>query len=316
MVFFNTASTGEILVKGYRRLLGTLVGVAAALGAAAVTGADPRLAFVIVIISVFGMAFTAPRSYTASTFFLTLALGELYTVLKTYSEGILVVRIEETALGVACGVAAALLVWPLRTSTRTDRYLRDTLLRLREAVDGLLARLTVSASPAGQDSAAALFATAGHLDRSLKDLRDSVSPLTHPLAPQRLRRNYALYVLGLLETCAYHVRILTVQAAQQPPAPVQTRPGKTLLVEAAGRIDANLVALAGLLTGEQAGPGVLRVGRGFARRVSAVTPDTFTGRTLRHFRRLDDDVGALAVMLGLRPCRGDAAAAADPQHTA
>ncbi|MGW8955558.1 FUSC family protein [Streptomyces sp. NPDC055709] len=304
MVFFNTASTGEILVKGYRRLLGTLVGVVAALGAVALTGGNPWLAFFVVIACVFGMAFTAPWSYAAATFFLTLAIGELYTLLNTYSEGVLVVRIEETLLGVVCGVIAALLVLPISTGTRADWHLSNTLLRLQEAVHELSARLIRPAVPAGQDSAA-LFATIRHLDRSLEDLRRSMSPLTHPLAPQRLRRNSALYTLGLLDTCAYHVRVLTAGAAQCPPDPFRDTPEGALLVEAVDRINANLAMLARLPAGERKEPGAPRAHHDFARRVAAVAPDTFTGRTLRHVRRLDDDVLTLAAVLGMCPCADD-----------
>ncbi|MEU9015889.1 FUSC family protein [Streptomyces sp. NPDC048479] len=314
MVFFNTASTGEILAKGYRRLLGTLVGVVAALGTVTLTGGEPWLAFIVVIACVFGMAFTAPWSYAAATFFLTLAIGELYTLLNTYSEGVLVVRIEETLLGVICGVIAALLVLPISTRTRADRQLRNTLLRLQEAVRELSTRLIPRAVPTGQDSAD-LFATIRHLDRSLEDLRRSMSPLTHPLAPQRLRRNNALYALGLLDTCAYHVRVLTAEAAQCPSAPFRGTPAGTLLVEAVGHIDANLATLARLPADKETEPGVLRARHDFARRVGAVAPDTFAGRTLRHFRRLDDDVLTLAATLGMCPCADDAPAAATPPRT-
>ncbi|MFC5799061.1 FUSC family protein [Streptomyces formicae] len=307
MVLFNTASTGEILVKGYRRLLGTLVGVVVALGAAALTSDDPWSAFLVVIACVFGMTFTAPLSYTASTFFITLGIGELYALLNTYSEGVLLVRIEETALGVACGAAAALLVLPIATGTRTDRYLRDALLCLQDSVRGILARLTaVPTGSVGQESTA-LFATVRHLDRSLQELRRSVSPLTHPLAPQRLRRSSTLYALGLLDTCAYHVRILATESVQHPPAPSTSTPAAMLLAEAGDRIDGNLATLARLLTDEETRPEALRSRGDFARRVSAVAPDTFTGRTLRHFRRLDDDVLVLAATLGLCPGAEDGA---------
>src|SRR5690606_17729409 len=120
IVFINTSSTGEILVKGYRRLVGTVLGVAAGIGLATLVGHHTWPAFALVLLLVFAMFYTAPLSYTLMSFFVTAALGLLYTLLHTYSPSVLLLRVEETALGVACGVIAAALVLPVHTGRRTD----------------------------------------------------------------------------------------------------------------------------------------------------------------------------------------------------
>ncbi|MGQ4420913.1 FUSC family protein, partial [Streptomyces sp. SAS_269] len=99
IVFINTSSTGEILVKGYRRLLGTVLGVVAGIGLAGLVGNHTWTAFALVLVFVFTMFYTAPLSYTLMSFFVTAMLGLLYTLLNTYNMSVLVLRVEETALG-------------------------------------------------------------------------------------------------------------------------------------------------------------------------------------------------------------------------
>ncbi len=87
VVFLNTASTGEILVKGYRRLLGTVLGVVAGALLASLVGSHTWTAFALVLLFIFAMFFTAPLSYALMSFFVTAMLGLLYTLLNTYGAG-------------------------------------------------------------------------------------------------------------------------------------------------------------------------------------------------------------------------------------
>src|SRR5690606_16262313 len=95
IVFLNTASTGEILVKGYRRLLGTVFGVVAGIVLAGLVGQHTVAAFALVLLLIFAMFYSAPLSYTLTSFFVTAMLGLLYTLLHTYSWEVLVLRVEE-----------------------------------------------------------------------------------------------------------------------------------------------------------------------------------------------------------------------------
>ena len=61
-------------------------------------------------------------------FFITLMLGQMYTLLNTFTDAVLVLRLEETAAGAAIGVAVSILVLP--TGTRaTARAARAGFLR-------------------------------------------------------------------------------------------------------------------------------------------------------------------------------------------
>jgi uncharacterized membrane protein YccC len=302
VVFINTSSTGEILIKGYRRLIGTVVGVVAGLGLATLVGGNTWLAFTLVIICVFGMFFTAPLSHTLMSFFVTMMLGLLYTLLHTFSPAVLVLRIEETALGATCGLLAAVLVLPVHTQDRTDEQLRKVLQQLREV-------LTQSVEQLSGAPTADLLDKARDLDVALDGLRRSLKPLTHPTSPLRARRRNARYVLGLLETCAYHARSLAATAEQIPD---NLRIGADpRLKEAARRIDHNLQELIRHLAGD----GVKHVRLSSEPSVasllkSAIDEDrknaageglrsTVTLRVLRHLQRLDELILGLARPLGL-----------------
>ncbi|MFF3919147.1 FUSC family protein [Streptomyces sp. NPDC001852] len=295
VVYISTSSTGEILVRGYRRLLGTVMGAVAALALAALIGNDPRLAFALAILGVFGMYYTTAVSYTLMSFIVTTMIGMLYTLLHALTPGVLLVRIEETALGIACGLAAALLVLPTRTREHTDRLLREVLERLRAVLCQSLARL--GGEPVGD-----LLGPARALDSALDSLRLSMQPLITPISPLRSRRRAALAVLGLLETAALQTRSLAGTAAPMP-AGIRLRAGPYLRDEA-GRIDRNLAALISQVAGGgeggtalERGPGVLAwfpVGGDGTR-----TEDVhMTLRVLRHLQRVDQSIQGLARTLG------------------
>jgi len=292
IVFINTASTGEILVKGYRRLLGTVLGVAAGLVLAGLVGQHTWTAFALVLLCVFCMFYTAPLSYTLMSFFVTAALGVLYTLLHTYSLSVLVLRVEETALGAACGVIAAALVLPVHTDRRTDELLGAVLEHLADVTSGALDQLSGA-------HAEDLLERARDLDQALADLLAATQPLTHPVSPLRGRKDTARYVVALLETCAYHARSLAATAELLPTHPSIAADPR--LRGAGERIVANIGAVAAHVRDE---PAAVRTGASIA---SLLRPGRYgtprygrvTDRVLRHLQRLDEAVVGLARPLGV-----------------
>lgn len=289
IVFINTASTGEILVKGYRRLLGTVLGVVAGIGLAGLVGHHTWTAFGLVLLFVFAMFYSAPLSYTLMSFFVTAMLGLLYTLLNTYSLDVLVLRVEETALGAVCGVIAAAVVLPVHTGHRTDELLAGTLDRLADVTRAAAEQLS-GAPPVD------LVEKARDLDQALADLRAATEPLTHPIAPLRSRRDTARYVVALLETCAYHARSLAATAELLPSHPAIAADPR--LRGAARRIVHNIEAIAAHVAGRQPAPAV-ETGSSIA---AMLEPGTLraprygrvTDRVLRHLQRLDEAVVGLA----------------------
>ncbi|MFJ9020035.1 FUSC family protein [Streptomyces sp. NPDC102259] len=294
IVFINTASTGEILVKGYRRLLGTVLGVVAGILLAGLVGHHTWTAFAVVLLCVFAMFYTAPLSYTLMSFFVTAALGVLYTLLHTYSMSVLVLRVEETALGAACGIVAAALVLPVHTDRRTNELLTTVLDRLTDVTEAAVEQL--SGGPPAE-----LLDRARDLDQALADLRAATQPLTHPVTPLRTRRDTARYVVALLETCAYHARTLAAMAELLPTQhSIVADPG---LRRAGQRLRHNIGAISARVAGERSTAEVL-TGPSIASLLMPGGPGTprygrVTDRVLRHLQRLDEAVVGLARPLGV-----------------
>lgn len=289
IVFINTASTGEILVKGYRRLLGTVLGVVAGIVLAGLVAGHTWPAFALVLLCVFLMFYTAPLSYTLMSFFVTAALGVLYTLLHTYSLSVLLLRIEETALGAACGIVAAALVLPVHTDRRTNDLLKTVLERLGEVAEAAIDQL--SGGPEVD-----LLDKARDLDEALADLSAATQPLTHPITPMRTRRDTARYVVALLETCAYHARALAATAELLPTHPSIAADPR--LRRAGRRIAHNIEAIAGHVADEHSTAEV-ETGPSIASLLEPDIPGTprfgrVTDRVLRHLQRLDEGVVGLA----------------------
>ncbi|MDQ1042831.1 hypothetical protein QFZ76_001067 [Streptomyces sp. V4I2] len=294
IVFLNTASTGEILVKGYRRLLGTVFGVVAGIVLAALVGQHTWTAFALVLLCVFAMFYTAPLSYTLMSFFVTAALGVLYTLLHTYSASVLLLRVAETALGAACGIVAAAFVLPVHTDRRTNELLVTVLDRLADVTEGAVDQL--SGGPPVE-----LLDKARDLDQALADLRAATQPLTHPVTPLRARRDTARYVVALLETCAYHARSLAATAELLPTHPSIAADPR--LRRAGRRIQHNIGAVAAHVADERAAVEI-ETGPSIASLLEPDVPGTprygrVTDRVLRHLQRLDESVAGLARPLGM-----------------
>ncbi|MGW3109707.1 FUSC family protein [Streptomyces sp. NPDC001100] len=294
IVFLNTSSTGEILVKGYRRLLGTVLGVVAGIGLAGLVGHHTWTAFALVLLFIFAMFYTAPLSYTLMSFFVTAMLGLLYTLLHTYSASVLVLRVEETALGAACGVVAAALVLPVHTDRRTNELLGTVLARLTDVTEAAVDQLSGGVP-------VELLDKARDLDQALADLSASTQPLTHPITPLRARRDTARFVVALLETCAYHARYLAATAELLPTHPSIAADPR--LREAGRRIVHN-IGVIGAHVADGDAVGLIETGPSIASLLRPGTPGTprygrVTDRVLRHLQRLDEAVVGLARPLGV-----------------
>ncbi|SEG89474.1 Uncharacterized membrane protein YccC [Actinacidiphila yanglinensis] len=315
VVFLNTSSTAEILVKGYRRLIGTICGVVAGVLLAGAVGPHTWTAFALVLVFIFAMFFTAPISYALMSFFVTAMLGLLYTLLHTYSLHVLVLRIEETALGAACGFIAAVLILPVRTDEHTDAQLVTVLTRLRDVSVAAVDQL-------GGGAAVDLVDMARDLDTALDALRRSTSPLVYPITPLRVRRRTARYLVALLETCAYQARSLAATAELVPYS--RSVAADPRLTAVGPRIAHNIDALISRVEAEEpakeremlrargdrpreeeegagapAGLPEVRSGPSIASMLEGsgdgkLRSGTVTFRVLRHLQRLDEGVTALA----------------------
>lgn len=160
----GTFTTGETLVKGVSRVVGTLGGLLAAALAVHLTGHDDVAVIGVMVLCIFLGLYLFRVSYVVMAFAVTTVMGELYNVLREYSERLLLLRLEETALGVVIAVVVVLVVLPVRTQDALDAA-RHALL---DAVDGLL--LDVSERLSRPERRSDLFFDARRVDAAVHQL--------------------------------------------------------------------------------------------------------------------------------------------------
>jgi fusaric acid resistance family protein len=229
-IFVNTASRGEALVRGFRRVVGTVTGIAAGLLIAIPIAGAPVPTAALVAVCVFGIFYTAAPSYSWMMFFVTVMAGLLYGLLGVLHPGLLLLRFEETAVGALGAALGVALILPVTTHAATDAWIRRAL----HCVHGCT---TAAARRLAGDEQADPAPLAAELELLLGRVRLSLAPLVHPLSPLRARKARARQVIVLLDECAREVRGLAAVAAD-PDASHDAR-----LAAACHRVEAAVHAL-------------------------------------------------------------------------
>jgi uncharacterized membrane protein YccC len=282
MVFAGTDSSGETLLKGVRRVAGTLIGiVAGTLVATAAAGTLP-LVVVLLFVGMFAAFYLSAISHGLMVFFITITLGLLYSLLGTFTTGLLVLRLEETAIGAAAGAVAALGVLP----TSSKHLLRQQMAALLERLAGFVVS-TVDCMVDGEQ--VNLVDGARELDAELDALRRTAEPLTHRINP---RRSDTRRLMNLLETCAYHARGIASNAE------VAAVPANAELAEAGRRIAGNLRRLLPVLRDRRAGEPMV-AGESLVTIAESAEWHDRTRRALEHLGQLDQAVLAFGRSAGV-----------------
>jgi uncharacterized membrane protein YccC len=209
VVFLGTRSRGDTLYKGVQRLGGTLLGLVAGLSlAAALEGNGPAEA-VTLLAATFGMYYLFLVSYTLGIFFVTVLLGLIYSLLGASIAPLLVLRLEETAIGAVSAVAVAALVLPVRTRDLVGQSGTAVLQALADAVGACRRAL------AGEPGVYPVPAMRT-VDRQVADLRLALLPMT--VGRFLLRRSEIERPVPALLECVHWARRLAVAAKQPDPA--------------------------------------------------------------------------------------------------
>ncbi|WP_020495732.1 carboxypeptidase regulatory-like domain-containing protein [Sciscionella marina] len=205
LMFAGTATRSEQFIKGWNRVLGTLVGLGVSIGFAELTAGQPIWSIVVIVCSMFCGFYLLRFSYAYMIFFLTIMLGQLYSVLHEFSPGFLLLRLEETAIGAGIGFLVALIVMPLSTRD-TFRSARDMFLN---QLGALLYATANRLDPVGAPDDTDLAAASRTLDDRMRQLSLVAKPMTRPLlwnnSPRRVRHRLSLYA-----SIASSTRVLAV----------------------------------------------------------------------------------------------------------
>ncbi|WP_030037602.1 FUSC family protein [Streptomyces resistomycificus] len=224
-IFVNTTSRGETLVRGFRRILGTVIGIGLGLLLAVPLHGAALPSAVLLAACVFGIFYTAAVSYTWMMLCVTLLAELLYGLLGVLEPSLLALRLAETGIGALGAVLAVLFVLPVTTHAVTDAWIHRALRCVHACTAEAAARLAGSATA---DPASRV----AELEQLLGRVRLSVAPLVHPLNPMLGRKRRARRVLALLDDGAREIRGLVAVAAD-PEASHDARLAACWRVEAA-----------------------------------------------------------------------------------
>ena len=298
VVFAGTNSRGDLLTRGWGRVVGTIGGVVAGMGLAALVGDNQVLSLVLLFVGVFLALYLVRISPAMLAFWITAVLALVYGLIGQFSVEVLLLRIEETAIGAAASVVAAFLVLPRGTRAAFGEAVGE----LVDAIDQVLADATDRL--VGRATATSRRESVRAMDDALVTLRQRAQPLAAPLARRRARSSYQRG-LRVLVVCDVYARSLARSADRL------TDPSwAATLVPASEQVRANLDGLRDVLVrGKRASDGGQVRARSAERLVDAAeehaarSADDPHRRTAmlgvaRLLRRIDQAVVGLAIDLG------------------
>ncbi len=171
IVFSNTQSRGETLIRGLARAGGTALGVV--LGSLLATVVAGAMAPTIALVALFLFVgyFLMAKSYSAFTLCLTMAISLVYGLLGTFTPALMLLRLEETLIGAAAGILVSFAVLPTSTLGRLTRAFQDYL----NAMDACLATFATGVAP-GSGALARLRA----VNTAKDDVMQALSPWRSP----------------------------------------------------------------------------------------------------------------------------------------
>ncbi|MGV0038309.1 FUSC family protein [Mycobacterium colombiense] len=207
VIFAGTNSWGETLTKGWQRLLGTLLGVPCGVLVATLLTGHKTAALAGIFVCLFCAFYFMTVTYSLMTFWITTMLALLYGLLGQFSFGVLMLRIEETAIGAVIGATVAVVVLPTntRTAIRSEaRAFLTSLSALIEVSTTTMFGVQDGASPSEQ---------ARQLDRDLQQFRVTAKPLLAGVAGLAGRRSIRR-ALRIFTACDRYGRSLARSAEQ------------------------------------------------------------------------------------------------------
>jgi len=188
LVFTNTNSRGDTAMKALQRSVGTLFGIGIGLLLATLLSGHLAPALVITSLSICLAFYFLQTSYATMTFFVSIALCLVYGMIGSLTLDLLLLRVEETALGAAVGTLVAFVVFPARTRGALDLVLDKWF----AALDALL-KATAAGEPRHR-----LIDLSQTLDAAYKDLATTARPLGSSWSvvtkPGQVRQTLAIFL--------------------------------------------------------------------------------------------------------------------------
>ncbi len=215
ITFMGANNSGEQVRKALFRVAGTVIGIGVGSLLVTAVGHHTYWSIAVILASLFLGFYLMRINYAFMVIGITVMISQLYVQLNEFSNSLLLLRLEETALGAGVAIAVVMLVLPLRTRRVLRIAVRDhvqAVARLAgHATDHLLGRdhgteTTLRSDARAVDAAyQALTATAQPLRRNLFGTMEEDASRTVRLASAA--RNYSRNLVadteraGLADAC-------------------------------------------------------------------------------------------------------------------
>jgi uncharacterized membrane protein YccC len=208
LAFTGTATAAETIRKATQRTVGTIVGVVVALVVVPWLGPSTVVSLVVILVAIFVGFYLFRVSYTSLAFAITILIAELYELLGTYSDGLLALRIGETALGALIGGVVAVSVLPASAKCAEEAARARLAEELRAATVDVAAVLHGGPGSEGRDGERVdLHARVRSLDAAVHQLALIGLPLSLRVVPgSGARREAVTGRLSAWVRCAARVR--------------------------------------------------------------------------------------------------------------
>ncbi|WP_438388642.1 FUSC family protein [Actinopolyspora saharensis] len=215
VVFTGASTRSETSIKAVNRVVGTCAGLFAALWLARLTAGNTPLILAVILACIFCGFYLMRVSYALMIFFITILVGQLYTVLNQLSDQVMLLRLEETAVGAASGILVSLVVVPLSTrdTVRSARasFFTDLAVLLRAAAHRLgvpdESRTDENQADEPAEQQQSPDGLSRVLDQRLQQIQLIADPLTrHPIGGNDVR--WFRHRLVFYTACASYARQL------------------------------------------------------------------------------------------------------------
>jgi hypothetical protein len=141
ITFMGAHNAGEQIRKALRRVAGTVIGIGVGSLLVSAVGHHTLWSIAIVLVTLFLGLYLFRISYAFMAIAITVTVSQLYQQLGEFTNSLLLVRLEETALGAAVAIAVVTLVLPLPTRQVLRVALREYVEAVGRLVDHAAARL-------------------------------------------------------------------------------------------------------------------------------------------------------------------------------
>jgi uncharacterized membrane protein YgaE (UPF0421/DUF939 family) len=292
ITFMGTSNSGEQIQKACHRVGGTVVGIGIGSLLIDVVGHQAYLSIVVILTALSFGLYLMRIGYALMVVGLTVMVAQLYEQLGEFSNSLLLVRLEETALGAAVAIVVVMTVLPLRT----QRVLRIALRNQVEAVDQLVEHATAGLLGNEIDIERMLRADARVVDAANQALLATARPLKRS-AMGNIDESVGK-TLRLAAAVRHYAANLVVDVIAAGPLDSEARPEF-------GRASASLRTSVGIITGALSEISDETYTRSAALfdRVALVANGSVVARhelTLQDLKLLDGALAEIAEGMGLR----------------